>query len=160
MEKNTELNQAIIKIKEELERERAQVQDINNLLKTRIDRNFKDNLWELSEKELDIDMGDKLSLLNESINPRQDLAEIKSTKKIIGKPITGIKRFIIRVVKHYLDPIYDKHIKFNERLVNFHLASYIRLRHNEKRLKNLEEKISLISEDLEMMLDDLAKLKK
>jgi hypothetical protein len=160
MENNSELNQALLQLKEDLLAQRNQLKDLKGLLKAEIDRDFSVNLWELSEKELDIDMGDKLSLLNDSINPRRDLAEIKSGKKIIGKPITKLKGFIIRVVKHYLDPVYDNHVKFNEKLVNFHLASYIRFRQNEKNIKKIEDKINQISEDLEVIMDDLAGLKK
>ncbi len=153
------MDEAIIKeinrLKDDLYRQKEKITDITELVKTEIDRDFKVDLWELSEKELDNEMGDRLSFLNDDIDPRPDAKSITSHRRILGKPIVLFKRIIMKLASAYTNSLLEKQRRFNEQLVAFHLASFIRFRHNEKRIKAMEEKIKTLEEDQEILLEQI-----
>ncbi len=149
----------IDRLQEDIFRQKEKLASIEELVKTQIDRDFHTNLWELSEKELDHEMGNRLSFLNDDIDPRPDPTSITSHRKILGKPIVFIKRIIIKIAGAYANALLEKQRRFNEQLVNFHLASFIRFRHNEKKINEIEEKLKTFEEDQGMLLDELEKIK-
>ncbi len=156
------MDEAVIKeinrLKEEIYRQKEKIIDIKELVKSEIDRDFSIDLWELSEKELDNEMGNRLSFLNDDIDPRPDSKSITSHRRILGKPIVFFKRIIMKVASAYTNSLLEKQRRFNGHLVTFHLASFIRFRHNEKKIKKIEEKIKTLEEDQEILLEQLDKL--
>jgi hypothetical protein len=145
----------INRLKEDLYRQKERAANIEALVKKEIDREFPLNLWELSEKELDAEMGDRLTFLNDDIDPRPDPKSITSHRKIFGKPIVLIKRLIMKVAGIYTNSLLEKQRRFNEQLVAFHLASFIRFRSSEKKLKLIEEKLKSLEEEREMLRERL-----
>jgi len=145
----------INRLKDDLYRQKEKITDIKELVKSEIDRDFDVDLWELSEKELDNEMGDRLSFLNDDIDPRPDAKSITSHRRILGKPIVLFKRIIMKLASAYTNSLLEKQRRFNEQLVAFHLASFIRFRHNEKKIKAIEEKIKTLEEDQEILLEQI-----
>lgn len=150
----------INRLKEDLYRQKERAANIEALVKKEIDRDFPTDLWELSEKELDAEMGDRLSFLNDDIDPRPDPKSITSHRKILGKPIVLLKRLIMKIAGVYTNSLLEKQRRFNEQSVAFHLASFIRFRNNEKNLKIIEEKLKSLEEDREMLREQLDEIRK
>lgn len=146
-------------LKKEIFQQKEKLASIEELVKIQIDHDFHTNLWELSEKELDNEMGNRLSFLNDDIDPKPNPTAITSHRKILGKPIVFIKRMVIKIAGTFAAALLEKQRRFNEQLVNFHLASFIRFRQNEKKLAEIEEKLKTFAEDQEMLLEELEKLK-
>ncbi len=146
-------------LKEEISREKEGITCIKELVKDEIDRDFPIDLWELSPRELDQQMGSRLSFLNDDIDPRPDPGVITSHRKILGKPIVFVKRIIMKLAKAYSDSILEKQRRFNEQSVVFHLASFVRFRHNEAKLKELEERIKDFEDKQELLLDELKNIR-
>ncbi|MCU0288655.1 MAG: hypothetical protein MUF15_19960 [Acidobacteria bacterium] len=149
----------INRLKEEIFIRKETLSSIAELIKKEIDRDFRIDLWELSDKELDHEMACRLTFLNDDIDPRPNPAAITSHRKILGKPIVFIKRLIIKIAGAYANALLEKQRRFNEQLVNFHLASFIRFRRNETKISEIETKLKSFAEDHEMLLDELEKLK-
>lgn len=147
----------INRLKEELFKQKQQAAGIKELVKKEIDRDFSVDLWELSERELDNEMGSRLSSLNDDIDPRPDSKTITSHRKILGKPIVFIKRMVMKIVSGYTNSILEKQRRFNEQVVAFHLASFIRSRHNEKKIGAIEEKLKTLEEDQDLLQEQLDK---
>jgi hypothetical protein len=61
----------------------------------------------------------------------------------------------MKLASAYTNSLLEKQRQFNEQLVAFHLASFIRFRHNEKKIKKIEEKIKAIEEDQEILLEQI-----
>lgn len=142
-------------IKQEIYNKKKEINDIKELIKEDIDRDFEINLWELSEKELDNEMGNRLSFLNEDIDPRPDKRSIVSHRKILGKPIIFVKRLFMKLSNIYTNTILEKQRKFNEQLVAFHLASFIRFRKNEEKLRDIEKQIKEIEQNQDIILEKI-----
>lgn len=149
----------INRLKEEIYQQKEKVSDIKELVTEEIDRDFPVDFWELSERELDSEMANRLSFLNDDIDTRPDPQSITSHRRILGKPIVFFKRLVMKIVGFYTNTILEKQRSFNEQLVAFHLASFIRFRHNERKIKEILEKLKALEEDQELLLEQLAQLK-
>ena len=149
----------INRLKEEIYQQKEKVSDIKGLVKKEIDRDFPVDFWELSERELDNEMGNRLSFLNDDIDTRPDPQSITSHRRILGKPIIFFKRLVMKIAGFYTNTILEKQRSFNEQLVAFHLASFIRFRHNERKIKEIREKLKTLEENQELLLEQLAQLK-
>jgi len=146
-------------LKQDLFRQKESISSVKELIKQEIDRDFPVDLWALSERELDNEMGERLSFLNDDIDTRPDSSSISSHRKIIGKPIVLIKRLFMRLTRFYTNALMEKQRRFNEQAVAFHLASFIRFRQIEQRLSGIEEKIKSIEENKELLMEQLETIK-
>jgi hypothetical protein len=142
-------------LKEEFFRMKEEIDSIKELVKAEIDGDYHVDPWELSPRELDNQMGGSLSFLNDDIDTRPDPAAITSHRKILGKPIVFVKRVIMKLAAAYTNSILEKQRRFNDRLVAFHLASFVRFKQNEKKLHEIEERLKDFEDNQELMLDEL-----
>lgn len=156
---DSRMDDAIIKeikrLKAEIFKQKEKITDIKELVNCEIERDFHIDLWELSEKELDNEMGKRLSFLNDDIDTRPDSKSVTSHRKILGKPIVFIKRIIMKLASVYTNSILEKQRRFNEQLVAFHLASFIRFRQNEKNIKEIKERLKIVEEEQEILMEQL-----
>ena len=149
----------IDRLEEELHRQKESISDLKELVKHEIDRDFPVDLWALSERELDNEMGNRLSFLNDDIDTRPDAGTITSHRRFIGKFIVRFKRLVMKLTGFYSNTLLEKQRTFNDQLVAFHLASFIRFRHIEERIKAMEEKFNTLAEDQEVLTERLDQLK-
>ena len=114
---------------------------------------YRVNFWELSPAELDREMGARLSAMNEDIDirPRGD---ITSHRRILGPLIVAFKKLLRRLTAPYINLILDRQRRFNEDLVNFHLATFIRLRQTDERLRAFQEELRALREKVGENLPD------
>lgn len=155
-----DVEKEIRQLKEELLRQKEQLGSINEWVKEEIDRDFHLDLWELSPRELDSEMGDRLTFLNSDVDPRPDVSNITSHRRFTGRFIVRFKRLVMRLVRMYTDHLAENLIRFNEQSVAFHLASFIRFRRNEEKLNALREKLKTMEEDRELLSEQLEQLER
>ncbi len=154
-----EIAEELERIKKEIYQKKKEITNIKELVKDEIDRDFPINLWELSPRELDSQMGTRLSFLNDDIDTRPDEAAITSHRRILGKLIVPVKKIFMRITRFYANTLLEKQRHFNAQLVAFHLASFIRFQHNEAQLKKIEEKIAAVEDNQELLLDELRNIR-
>ena len=95
------------------------------------------NFWELSDNELDQEMGKRLTFLNEDIDCRPS-RDITSHRRFIGPLIVLGKKIIAKILSPYTNTLFVRQNRFNEQLVSLHLAAFIRFRRLEEKIKQLE----------------------
>ena len=156
MEEN--IKEEIKRLKEEIQKKKEKIKNISELVNKEIDREFRTNLWELSERELDFDMGVILSSLNEGIDPRPDKKAITSHRKIIGRFIVLAKKILIKILNLYTNSILEKQKKFNEELVQYQLASFIRFKETEKKIKSIQGMIKEFDEKQDIFMDQIKRI--
>lgn len=159
MEEKEKIAAQIKEARDDISRRKEEIENIKELVKEQIDRDFHIDPWELSHRELDNLMGRRLSFLNDDIDPTPDPSIITSHRKILGKPIVFVKRIIMKVAGAYTNSILEKQRRFNDQLVAFHLASFVRFKYNEKKINKLEERIKDFEDDREMLLDELKNIR-
>jgi len=117
-----------------------------------IEHHFAIDLWQLSDSELDGEMGKRLSFLNDDIDCRPTPA-IVSHRRFVGPLIVLCKKIVFKLLRPYTNTLFDRQNRFNEQLVAFHLASFIRFRRLEERTRRLEQQC----EEAKGQWTDLAK---
>lgn len=103
------------------------------------------DLWSLSDSELDNEMGKRLGFLNEDIDCRPIIA-ITSHRLFLGPFVVFIKKLLLKLLNPYTNSLFVRQNRFNEQLVAFHLASFIRFRRLEERVKNLEREAGAVAD--------------
>ena len=127
--------------------EKAQSGDLREFTGRETARSFQLDFWELSPRELDHQMGMRLSILNDSIKCTPDGA-VSSHRPFIGPVIVLLKKIIRRFFWPDLEMLFARQNLFNERLVAFHLASFIRFRRDEEKLRTLADDLRSLTEQL------------
>lgn len=159
MEQKKQITHRINRLKAELFKQKEAVSRIDRLVNSTIDRDYSVDFWELSDRELDNEMGSRLSFLNDDIDTRPDASAIVSHRPLLGKPVVLIKKLFMKLTGFYTNSLLEKQRRFNEQAVAFHLATFIRQRRNEDRIKSVEEKIKALQEDQELLSEQLDRLK-
>mgnify|MGYP001047574139 FL=1 len=152
------LAQEIQRLKEELDRKRKEIEDIKELAGKEIDGSFPINLEEFSERELESYIAESIASIKEEINSRPAKEPITSHRKLIGRPIVALKKFLLQSLADYNDLFLDKQIQFNRRSVDLYQALLLRTKHNKERMKQIQEQISACEESLVVLkakLEDL-----
>ncbi len=138
VDKDNEAKNEIAALKESLRSAREAARSLEELAGGPLRHHYPIDLWSLSDSELDNEMGKRLSFLNEDIDCRPTV-EITSHRRLIGPFIVFVKKLLLKVLRPYSDSLFVRQNRFNEQLVAFHLASFIRLRRLDEKLKRLEQ---------------------
>jgi len=161
-----EMRKEIEKLKNDLCKKKDTIHKIEKLINRKIDREFPVNIWELSEKELEIFIGECIPLLNKKVNIKPDEKSITSHRKIIGGVIVFIKKILIKFIRPYTNLLLDKQIEFNQQIFNLCQAVIIQLKNNKEkvekigdRIRDCEEELVIVRNILEEIHKDLNKLK-
>ena len=156
---NDKIRLELKRIKEMFAESRAQIQEISDSIKEPIDREYPLDLWSLSDKELDSEMAERLSLLNDDIDFREDIQPTSERKRFRGISLL-YKKAVKKLISPYLDQVFEriqgKQVRFSEDLVKFHLATFIRIRKLDQRLAEIEEKLFEGQEALDYLLQRLS----
>lgn len=150
------IEREIRNLKEEYGRIRESAGSLRELVHEPIDTPIRVDFWELSERELDQEMGERLSRLNDDIDCRPP-SDISSHRRVIGPLIVLAKKMMKKIFSPDTDKLFVRQNRFNGDLVAFHLASFIRLRHLEKRIDELEERSRELLDDRAMIVGERGK---
>ncbi len=127
------IEQEIERLKQALSRELADIEDIEALA----GESIQVELWGLNEKSLEKAMWDSFLQLErgkDSLAPEK----ITSHRKIIGAPIVLYKKILGALLRPYTRTILSRQNRFNAELIQFQLASLLRLEKMRKRLDSVE----------------------
>lgn len=149
----------IKRLKEELYQQKEAVNDIGQLVKETIDKDYHTDLWELSNRELDNEMGSRLSFMNDDIDTKPSIDSLTSHRRFFGRIVLFFKRRFMKMIRFYTDTLTEKQVAFNSQLVAFHLASFIRMRRTEEKMGAIEQRLKTLEEENEMLRDELEQLK-
>lgn len=134
------------KQKEEYRNRKESAGSLQELIREPIHTSFRVDFWELSERELDQEMGERLSRLNEDIDCRPP-SDVSSRRRVIGPLVRRAKKMMQKMLSPYTNKLFVRQNRFNGDLVAFHLASFIRMRHLERRIDELEERSRELQDD-------------
>jgi glycosyltransferase involved in cell wall biosynthesis len=135
------LTQEIHRLKEELDRKKEEIRDLRIWVGKEIDREFSPPAEEFSDKKLEALIRECLSDVSGQEEAKLDLQAITSHRKIVGKPVSYIKRAFLETTFAGLNGFLDRQIQFNRRIAAFSQALLLRLNHNQERIERIEEKI-------------------
>jgi O-antigen chain-terminating methyltransferase len=152
----------IARLKEYYQNRKTSVDSLEALTGKKIEHHFPVNLWELADSELDQEMGKRLSFLNEDIDCRPN-QNVTSHRRFIGPLIVYAKKIIAKILSPYTSTLFVRQNRFNEQLVTFHLATFIRLRRLEDKIRQLDSQAQELKEqqqEIASQSQELSNLKK
>ena len=138
----------IQEIKKEILQEKENIFDIKQLIHKEIDREFRPSIWDLSEKELEIFVAENLSHLVQNFDTRPDMKSITSHRKVVGKIIVGIKRFLFKTGTAYSNVLLAKQVQFNQTVVELLQGVFLRQAELEKKISKLEKRVRDCEENI------------
>lgn len=140
-----ELKKEIARLKADYGARKDESGSLEELAGGPVRHHYPIDLWSLSDNELDNEMGKRLGFLNEDIDCRPTTA-ITSHRRFIGPMIVFLKKLLLKILRPYSHSLFVRQNRFNEQLVTFHLASFIRLRRIEERVRQLERERGAIAD--------------
>ncbi|MCJ7526446.1 MAG: hypothetical protein MUP71_14670 [Candidatus Aminicenantes bacterium] len=146
-----QIKEEIAKLKERFQGRKDSAASLEELAGGPIQHHFPVDLWQLSDSELDGEMGKRLSFLNDDIDCRPT-PDITSHRRFIGPAIVLFKKMIFKIFRPYSNTLFVRQNHFNDQLVAFHLATFIRLRRLEEKVHALEQHEQEIKEQVEDLL--------
>lgn len=146
-----DLKQLVSQLKERLNKEKESIQDVDSLVKKKIERDA--GIWEYSFDELEHELFERFSFLEEK-SDCLSFADISSPRKRIGRLVTLAKKVLRKMTNPYSRMILSKQYQFNKELVPIHLASILSLQKIKDRLNELEDVAKKILDIQEEILED------
>ncbi len=128
---NEKIKKEIIKAREELEKKKNKMNDISGLINKKIDREYPLDFNELSETELDMEMGKRVIFLNESLNIVNRINQ-KTDNKIIK---------ILLFIPYSLHLIVTKPVAILKNYLQLNHILLVRLKQMNERLDQMEDRL-------------------
>ncbi len=153
------LRKEVERLKEELARRKEEIQDIRDLVREEIDRPFRTDPNELSEREFETFFRERLAELKLSTDVNPDPQALRSHRKIIGRLILFLKRKFMSLIRFYTQQITPKQTQFNVNSASLLEAVFAFSKRKEKELHDIEERMSRLEETLVLLLARLKDLK-
>lgn len=153
------LRRKVERLKDELAKKKEEVHDIAELVRKEIDRYFQLDPQELSDRELEAFIQEKLRTYKGYIDINPDPGALTSHRKILGRPILFLKRKFMKMIRFYTQLITLKQTKFNENSAALLEAVLARSRRNKQELEAIEARISRLEETVFLLTFRLRELK-
>ena len=140
-----EIKEEIACLKKIYEKQIRAAASLETLTGEKIVHHYPIDYWTLSDDELDQEMGKRLTFLNEDIDCRPS-QNITSHRRFIGPLIVCGKKIIAKILSPYTNTLFVSQNRFNEQLVTWHLATFIRFRRLEEKIGQLNSRIQNLQE--------------
>lgn len=142
---NENINKTLQELKNYYEAEREKSPGIDKLIKEPVDREITVDFWKLSNAEIEHEMWKRLSLLDADADCLPG-GPIHSHRSWLGKPVVFLKNIIRRLTSPYSSMLLQKQNQLNRELVNFQLLTFLKLRHLDKLIREMADKMSDLPE--------------
>ncbi len=149
-----DLRQIVSQLKEKLNEEKESLQDVESLVKKKIERDV--GLWEYSYDELEHVLFKRFSSLEDK-SDCLSTTDISSPRKGIGWFVTLSKKIVKKLTNPYSRMILSRQNQFNKELVPLQLATILSLQKIKDRLNALEDVAKKILDIQEEILEDRIK---
>jgi hypothetical protein len=138
---NENIKETLRELKEFYASEREKSAAVDKLAGAAVDRDIVTDFWNLSAAEIGREMFIRLDLLDQDADCLPG-GPIVSHRSLLGKPIVFCKKILRRLAGPYSSMLLQKQNRLNRELVTFQLLAFLKLRHMEKRLGEMADRIA------------------
>lgn len=150
------MDESIIKeirrLKEDLLKKKAEIEDIRALVNREIDRDFQPEVLDLTERELEPLIEKTLKDIEEGLLLKPGPPMMKSHRKIFGRPVLFFKRTFMTWADIYFQPFLDRQNRFNRSFFDLLKVLLLRSRWSREKLKDLEARLGECEAKLVVMI--------
>jgi hypothetical protein len=141
------------RLKAELLKKKAEVDDLRKLVNREIDREFEPEAMDLTERELEPFIEKSLAAVKENLTLKAEPQTLTSHRRIFGRPALYFKRTFMNWVDLYTKMILDKQNRYNRHSLDLLKVLVLRSRWSRDKLKDLEERLGKCEESLVVMIN-------
>jgi len=148
----------IRRLKNDLMKQKEDVEDIQALVNREIDREFQTEALDLAERDLEPFVEKSLTDIKENLVLKVESSTLKSHRKIFGRPVLFLKRTFMTWADIYFKMILDKQNRYNRNSFDLLKVVLLRSRWSKEKLKDLEERLAEYEESLVVMINKVEDL--
>jgi BMFP domain-containing protein YqiC len=148
----------IRRLKNDLMKQKEDVEDIQALVNREIDREFQTEALDLAERDLEPFVEKSLTDIKENLVLKAESSTLKSHRKIFGRPVLFLKRTFMTWADIYFKMILDKQNRYNRNSFDLLKVVLLRSRWSKEKLKDLEERLAEYEESLVVMINKVEDL--
>ena len=141
------------KLKQELQKKKEEIQDINQLVNKNIDGKLPSRLEDYSERELESRLGEYHALLAKSADPLPEDIVITTPRKILKKPVLWMKRKLLNIVNAHVTSVMERQRRFNQKCLDLFQTLIVHQKKMSVKINDLEQRIN----ECESQLDIISK---
>lgn len=140
------------RLKSDLLKKKQEVEDIRALVNREIDREFQPEALDLTEREIEPFVEKRLADIKGDLVLEAEQGELKSHRKIFGRPVLFFKRMFMTWADIYSRRILDKQNRYNQSSFDLLKVVLLRSRWSKEKLKDLEGRLGECEENLAVMI--------
>ena len=152
MAKPEKIKELIAQLKETLAQERENIEDMEQLVKQKVEREA--GIWEYSYDELEKELFERFPSL-EAKSYCLTFEDIPSPRRRVGALFTFFKRIVRKLTNPYTRMILAKQAELDKELIPMQLAIILSLQKIKDRLNTLEAHVQKILDLQEEILEDV-----
>ncbi len=153
------IEQEIRRLKNDLLKKKEEIQDIRALVNREIDRDFRPEALDLTERELEPFIEKSLAEINENLILKAETSSLKSHRKIFGRPVLFLKRTFMTWADIYNRKILEIQNRYNRSSFDLLKVVLLRSRWSKEKLKDLEKRLGECEENLVVMIHKIEDLR-
>ena len=142
----------IARLKAELLKKRAEIEDLRKLLNREIDHPVLPDPMEFTEREIEPFIEKSLAALAENLSREAEPPSLASHRRFLGGPIKSLKRIFMDWADLHARKNLDKQKDFNRVALGLLKVLALRSRLNREKLRALEERLGKCEERLAVLI--------
>jgi hypothetical protein len=142
----------IARLKAELLRKKAEIDDLRDLLNREIDRPFKPNPLEFTEREAGPFIEKSLAAIADNLSRNAEPPSLDSHRRFLGRPIRRIKRIFMDWADLHARKSLEKQSDYNRLVLDLLKVLILRSRGNRDKLRDLEDRLRKCEERLAVLI--------
>ncbi|MGB7297509.1 MAG: hypothetical protein WBC70_18175 [Candidatus Aminicenantales bacterium] len=146
------IEEEIRRLKNGLLKKKTEVENIRALVNREIDRDFQPEALDLTARELEPFIEKTLAEIEKNLILKTEQPELKSHRKIFGRPVLFFKRTFMTWADIFFKPILDRQNRHNRNSFDLLKVLLLRSRWSIERLKDLEGRLGECEENLVVMI--------
>ena len=143
----------IERLKAELLKKIAEVDDVRKLINQEIDREFEPDAMDLTEREVEPFIEKSLAVVRENLTLKAEPQSLTSHRRIFRRPVLYFKRTFMNWVDLYTKMILDRQNRYNRHSFDLLKVLVLRSRWSREKLKELEDRLGKCEESLVVMIN-------
>jgi hypothetical protein len=142
----------IARLKADLLKKKAEIDDLRKLLNREIDRPFKPDPMEFTEREIEPFIEKSLAAIAENLSREAESPSLISHRRILGRPVRHFKRIFMNWADLHARKNLDKQRDYNRLVLDLLKMLILRSRGNRQKLRDLEDRLGKCEERLAVLI--------
>jgi len=144
--------QEIARLKADLLKKMAEIDDLRKLLNREIDRPFNPDPMDFTEREIEPFIEKCLAAIAENLSREAEPPALTSHRRILGQPVRYFKRIFMNWADLHSRKNLEKQTGYNQLVFDLLRVLVRRSRGNREKLRDLEERLGKCEEKLAVLI--------